>query len=416
MDADKQRVKEIAELLNSADRLEVTQKSKNAEKQEDLDVFENILKKDIFTEKEENAIGKRESEDKKEDFLSKLDSLDEKHEAEDDRLGSALKRIEKIENSLHQIKAKINDDKQYQEGISSAQIEKIIAEKINEAIKSIRNDLAAKEEEKFPDYSQYKEELKNERENTVQNSDEFVILDEEEKDEPNYMVDQEDEYEYEDGLINKKEKKQNSILKTFLSVMLLTFLFVLVIIAGYYIAKKSESSDAAEKISYQPKHENKNTVKPLSEMINENAIAKSKPEAIKVSGPKVASPIDTSKISHPSTGDTKLVELETQRVSDYGMNEAKTEKSPIEKELLGSVEKKDIAFACRLKAKYHAGDYIYYLKNGSLYTPNPASNTVEILEQNVIYNYSPDSEFVKVGEGKYLKSKIFTQCSSIQAR
>lgn len=435
MDADQKKVKEIARLLNSANHLEVEHESRvvaqenlsdTKEREEEYRKEDFLSKLDALDEehepkpeKEESIFKEREEEYTKESFLSKIDSLDEevieeieKEYAKKDPLDSVLRRVEKIENSLHQIKAKINDDGEHQEGISSVQIEKIIAEKIDEAIESFKKEMKAEEKKRFPLYSQYKEDFANKNKDTVENPDEFIILGKKEDETDEEEREEEENYEYEDGLINldsKKEKKKSSILKTLLLVVFSTFLILLVIIVGYwYIAKNNKSSDAIEKISYQPKSES--APKPLSAMISEDMIVKSKPETNTISK---TSPAEVSKISLPTAENSKLVEAKTQSMPSY---ETRTEKSPIEKELLGSFEKKDIAFACRLKAKYPAGDYVYYLKNGSLYTPNPASDTVEIMEQNVIYNYSPDSEFVKVSEGKYLKSKIFTQCSSIQAR
>ena len=152
-------------------------------------------------------------------------------------------------------------------------------------------------------------------------------------------------------------------------------------------------------------------VKEKHSMIDPAAIEKAKRGMTTAQQQQAVTTVKTKPVAKVSHKKTMMAE---ERDPLDIMDDTTKERSPIEDELLQNHTKaKDIAFSCRLKAKYPAGEYIYYIKEDGEYKPNPNEDAIMIEERSVVYNYSPDNIFVKVGAGKYLKAKLFANCSVI---
>ena len=90
---------------------------------------------------------------------------------------------------------------------------------------------------------------------------------------------------------------------------------------------------------------------------------------------------------------------------------------PSERELYGIDNKvnADVAYSCRLRGKYRPALYGYFVKNAQGdFVINPKKQGIYINERAVVYNYSKDSKFVKVEDGKFVKSKLFSGCRIIK--
>lgn len=388
-----------------------------------------VLKKQKSDNDMDNMAKDKNEEDAPSQSQNIIIQLAQKVNQHEEEVQRSVQKIEELDasvrslrNALHEMKSEASQpssrvaemiseqDARFEEKISKLEekLEKIEAQRVSE--------------ENPPSLDDEFENLDTAKE--VQNDDEFEPLraDEEEVVDdtkygtypPDDIADTVDD--------EQKPKKKGSVLKKILIFVLLGIVTVAALIAYIKIKQQSTTSsmfssnmiDPMAAQSAQPMPSTQTTVASMPNMKNTIDPLAAKTEKQKAKKRKTT--VSASKLTAVSeqarqvavSSHSSVIPTEIDPLDDS------SEKSPIEDELLQNHKQvKDIAFRCRLKAKYPAGEYIYYNKQGGKYAVNPKEDAVFIGEKNVIYNYSPENKFVKVGNNKYLKTKLFANCKAI---
>ena len=234
------------------------------------------------------------------------------------------------------------------------------------------------------------------------------------EEEVNSVAEEEIEKEYlydpdgEEATIDEKETENyivdNIKNKVPLGVLIFAGIFFAVMGFGYYIysagvAKYGNMELESETSGLIMNYKDKKEVYVSTNQVGEKVVKREKPPVYN-EDKKLQEKIPPKPRSTQAYQNKSVLSMETNSGLD-----------PIEEELYGIDKKDNFHFICRIKSKYPSGEYAYYVKNEmGEYSLNPKKEGIAIEEKNVVINYSPDSKFTKIEKGKYLKSKIFTQC------
>ena len=361
-------------------------------------------------------------------ILSKMKEIDRKTE----------EKFEEIESSLRSLRNAMQEIEREEAPISASKVEEMIAlaqDKNKEILRSFEDRLNEMEREQSLAKEDKTEEPDHDMDFNKEEGFEEIEEIEEIFDEVESNEKKNDDY---DEIINDEEdsdfkeaapKKKGSVLKKILFFTLFIFL-VLGILIGYTKIRNSDISNTEyPSVQVDPMAHPSSVVTSATattpslqeeeNMIDPLAVENVKKEAQNKMQQEQQSPITQqaakSRTREPE-GVTKMANSGQQQFAQPAPEEIDPfeERSPIENELLQNHRKaEDIAFKCRLNAKYPAGDYIYYNKAGENYIVNPNDDVVAIGEKNILFNYSPESKFIKVEKNKYLKTKLFTNCKAV---